>query len=83
MLALENTKRILWSTDGERSQNGMNIEQDKDPLVLQYCYLDEALIFISQTAIRKKAPAPVQGWASPSRGAVNCFTSLLKFSPSN
>lgn len=61
--ALNKAKGIMVSTDDERSQNRTGIEQDKGPLVLQFCNPDEALIFIFQTAIRKKALAPVQGWA--------------------
>jgi len=61
--ALNKAKGIPGSRDDERSQNRMGTEQDKDPVVLQHYDLDEALIFIRQTAIRKKAPAPVQGWA--------------------
>lgn len=61
--ALNKAKGIMVSTDDERSQNRMGTEQDKGPLVLQYCNPDEALIFIFQTTTRKKALAPVQGWA--------------------
>lgn len=44
--ALNKAKGILGSTGDERPPNRMGTEQDKDPLLLQYCDPDEAFIFI-------------------------------------
>lgn len=48
-MALNKAKGILWSTADERCENSMDNRAgfiDKDPLVLQHCNLDKALIFI-------------------------------------